>query len=423
MTDPFTSAPSEWLPALANLNRIAVEITRASSDHDVGLTDTLRLIASGAVALVGQSQTEEQATAVFYTCAAADASFDPSSRVAAGFAAAPMWEDAPRPDGLGARALARRQRVLSYEESGLGMHQAMVGAGARVGACYPLVVAAQPVGVLYVYLHEERRFTDLELLLLDNFVNLAAIAIHRVLQLRSIQKHLARKEDELARLRRADWLISSRLGLEETLESILQMALEVTGARYGIFRLVDAEGLRLVTRALAGDDLGRPAVEALPLNTTSITGWVAKTRQPLCIHDVRADPWSRIYYPLDHERVMRSELAVPLLGANGRLEGVINLESPYVGAFSEDDSLLLQSLATQAVIAIQEVRLLDALQELSERLLTQSAQQVFDRLAALACELLGVPVSALWTLEGNDLVVQSATAGHTRAIVSLCTAA
>ena len=73
---------------------------------------------------------------------------------------------------------------------------------------------------------------------------------------------------------------------------------------------------------------------------------------------------------------MRSELAVPLIGASGRLEGVLNLESPAVGAFSEEDSHLLQALATQAVIAIQEVRLLDALQEMAELLLTQPCQQV-----------------------------------------------
>jgi signal transduction histidine kinase len=299
------------------------------------------------------------------------------------------------------------------------MHEAMAAAGARVGVCYPLIVAEQPVGALYVYRHEEGRFSDLELLLLDNLVNLAALAIHREQQLaraadyaQRIQRNLERKEDELARMRRADLLISSRSQLQDTLESILQMALEVTDARYGILRLVDESGGRLLTRALAGDDLGRPAIEALPLNTTSITGWVAKTRDPLCITDVHAEPWARIYYPLDHEREMRSELAVPLIGASGRLEGVINLESPLVGAFSEDDSLLLQSLATQAVIAIQEVRLLDALQEIAERLLTQPLQQVLDRLVELARQLLGAPVGALWTLDEEDLVLQSANAGH-----------
>jgi signal transduction histidine kinase len=221
-----------------------------------------------------------------------------------------------------------------------------------------------------------------------------------------MQADLVRTADELARLRRADLLISSRLRLPDTLEAILQMALEVTGAHYGIFRLVDPNGARLVTAAVAGD-LSRPAVEALPINTTSIMGWAAKLRQPLLIADLQADPWARVYYPLDHEVAMRSELAVPLIGASGRLEGVLNLESPAVGAFSEQDSRLLQALATQAVIAIQEVRLLDALQEIAERLLTQPPQQVFERLVAMACELLNAPVASIWTLEDDQLVLQA----------------
>ncbi len=144
-------------------------------------------------------------------------------------------------------------------------------------------------------------------------------------------------------------------------------------------------------------------MESLPINATSITGWVAKYRQPLCIADVRESPWSRIYYPLDYDLEMRSELAVPLIGANGRLEGVINLESPQVAAFSEEDSHLLQALATQAVIAIQEARLLDALQELAWRLLTDPAPRFFQRLVTLARELLNVAAAAIWTLEGETL--------------------
>lgn len=421
MDDVSTSEEDQLLTALATLNAVAAGINRVSSGHAIGLSDTLRLIAEGAVEVMaaGQPQASGSITAVIYTCDTTGETFAPDSRVAAGRAIMLEGDDAPRAGGLGAQALRQRRRVLSYEAPGLAMHEAMQAAGARVGACYPLIVAGQPVGVLYVYVHEERPFSELELLVLDNLVNLAALAIHREQQLartaeyaHRIQRDLERKEDELARMRRADLLISSRSQLQETLESILQMALEVTDARYGILRLVDESGRRLLTRALAGDDLGRPAIEALPLNTTSIIGWVAKTRAPLCITDVQAEPWARIYYPLDHEREMRSELAVPLIGASGRLEGVINLESPLVGAFSEDDSRLLQSLATQAVIAIQEVRLLDALQEIAERLLTQPLKQVLDRLVELACELLGVPVSALWTLDDDQLVLQSANAGH-----------
>ncbi|MBI4927473.1 MAG: GAF domain-containing protein, partial [Anaerolineae bacterium] len=106
-----------------------------------------------------------------------------------------------------------------------------------------------------------------------------------------------------------------------------------------------------------------------------------------------------IYFPLDANLQMQSELAVPLISASGRMLGVLNLESPLKHAFSEDDRMLLQSFATQAVIAIQEVSLLDAMQEIPQLLLTQPKADVFQRLTGLACDLLNAPVSLIWQQE------------------------
>jgi GAF domain-containing protein len=394
------------LDALASLNQISATINRIGPGDQVSVETTLRLIAQSAIKVV------PGASAVIYTFDQTQRVFDPVSRVSAGERADPVPGDKPRPDGMGMRAIGQRRRVLSYEERDLSVHPIKVDAGAQVVACFPLVVADQAVGALYVYLHENRQFSQLELLMLDNFVNQAAMAIYQARRLASVQRDLARKEDELTRLRRANLLISSRLRLEETLEAILQMALEVINAQYGIFRLVDKNGQNLITRAVAGERMDRPLVEALPINTTSVMGWVAKQRQPVCILDLRAEPWSRIYYPLDAELEMRSELAVPLIGAGGRLEGVLNLESPKPGAFSEQDSHLLQALATQAVIAIQEVRLLDALQEVAGLLLAQPCEQVLNRLVELACDLLNATASDIWTLQYEQLILRAESSSH-----------
>src|SRR5262249_5689159 len=128
---------------------------------------------------------------------------------------------------------------LSYEEGAPDIHPIKLDAGARSVGCFPLIVAEEIVGALYVYLHEERYFDDLELLLLENFVNQAAMAIYHTRQVARIQRDLSRREDEVARLRRAGLLISSRPHLKETLDAILQMALDVTNADYGNFLLVD----------------------------------------------------------------------------------------------------------------------------------------------------------------------------------------
>ncbi len=233
------------------------------------------------------------------------------------------------------------------------------------------------------------------------------MAIQRVGELAGMQRDLARKQDELARLHHAGLLISSRHRLEETLEAILTMALEVTDAHYGVFRLVDRASGHLVTKAIAGDGLGRPHTEPLPIGATSIMGYVAASRRPLRVSDLRQEPWARIDYPLGQELTMRSELAVPLIGSDGRLEGVLNLESPAVDVFSEADSYLLQALATQAVVAIEQVSLLDALQEITERLLTQPYPLVLRRLSELASRLLNNDAGAVWSERGGKLVLET----------------
>lgn len=394
------------LAALSSLNQIGTAVNLLSPDDQVSMEATLRLIVESAAKVI------PGASAVIYSHDPVSQTFDAASRVSAGRPVPQAGARTPRAAGLGMRAIQQRRRVLSYEEQDLDVPALSLADGPCVATCFPLIVAGQPLGALYVYLFEARELNQLELLMLDNFVNQAAMAIYHAQRLSAVQRDLMRKDEELSRLRRASLIISSRLGLKETLETILEMTMEVTGARYGIFRLLDKGGQFLVSHAVSGEKLVRPLVEALPIDAPSVMGWVARTRQTALISDLREPPWSEMYYPLDSALEMRSELAVPLINASGRLEGVLNLESTQVGAFSEDDSHLLQTLATHAVTAIQETRLLDALQEVAMRLLTQPCQQVLDRLVELACDLLNAAASVIWVLEGEELVVRAASAVH-----------
>ena len=96
-----------------------------------------------------------------------------------------------------------------------------------------------------------------------------------------------------------------------------------------------------------------------------------------------------------------------------KIEGVLPLsafkenESPQPGAFSEDDNHMLQSLATYAITAIQEVRLLDALQEAAQLLISQPTQKVLDRLCVMANDLLNTSSSAIWWWLSNDFTTFS----------------
>lgn len=397
-TQPFSTSAndSRLLEALRILNQISLAINRIDSQDSGQNAFSLQLIVESAIRVVPGS------SAVIYTYDQNMGQFEKEMRVSAQpDERAPVSipthaDDEPRPNGMGIRAIQRRRSSFSYEETDIDVHPYHAALGAKAVACFPLIVAEQVVGALYIYLYEERQFTPLEQLMLDNFVNQAAMAIYHTRRLAGVQRDLLRKEEELNQLRRAGLLISSRLRLEETLDSILQLALEITSAQYGIFRLLDKDGGYLITKAVTGLMLERPLVEKLPLHGKSVMAHVARTREPLLISDLRQKPWKDIYYPLDSKIEMRSELAVPLINASGRLEGVLNLESPRLGAFSERDNHLLQSLATYAITAIQEVRLLDALQEAAQLLISQSTQKVLDRLCVMANDLLNTSTSAIW---------------------------
>ena len=396
------------LEALAILNQISNAINNINSDEAAQNVLSLQLIVDSAIRVVPGS------SAVIYTYNQSTNTFETESRVSSSVKNHLSKEerdaDSPRPDGIGMHTIERRKPTFSYEEHDLQVHPYHSARGVKAEACFPLIVAEQVVGILYIYLHEERKFTHLEQLMLDNFVNQAAMAIYHSQRIEGVKKNLMRKDDELNQLRRAGLIISSRLRLEETLDSILQLALEITNAQYGIFRLLDKSGEFLVTSAVSGIDFERPLVEKLPMNGSGIMVHVARTREPLLVPDLREEPWPSIYYPLDSKLEMRAELAVPLIGASGRLEGVLNLESPRPGAFTMDDNHLLQSLATYAITAIQEVRLLDALQEAAQLLVSQPAPKVLEQLCKMANELLNTSSSAIWlTNDSGELILTSFT--------------
>jgi signal transduction histidine kinase/putative methionine-R-sulfoxide reductase with GAF domain len=398
----MVSAPLVF-DALAHLNEIGSAINQLDSGDLVSIQTVLGMIVESATEVVPGS------SAVVYTYDEELGVFDNNSRVSAKEESLSGLDDSPRPDGLGSLAVQRRRRVLSSEEPDMDINPAKVSMGARTLVCFPLIMSKKALGVLYVYLHEERPFTTLELLMLENFVNLTAMTLSLARQFSIAQQEQNRKERELRRLRRAGMMISSRSNMKGTLDAILQVALEITDAIYGIFRLVDHSGKNLICEAISGVGLESPAVEPLPIDEFSVMGTVAVRREPVVVSDLHDEPWNHVYYPLDHRLQMRSEVAVPLIGASGRLEGVLNLESPQVNAFDKQHRYILQILATQAVVAIQEARLLDTLQEVASLLPRLSPQMIHQTLVERACDLLNVPVGMIWLVDRDSVVCQAAS--------------
>jgi len=132
---------------------------------------------------------------------------------------------------------------------------------------------------------------------------------------------------------------------------------------YYLVSIALIEGDELIFRTGAGPRWDDPDFEPIRVKVgeEGITGWVAGTGEPLLVPDVSQEPR---YISLADPIETRSELAVPLK-AKGEIVGVLNVESDRLNAFDESDLTVLQSLAQQAAIAIQNARLYEQAQQLA----------------------------------------------------------
>ena len=157
-TRPFPSFPEETDPrlleALASLNQISNAINRIGSGDGDQNDLSLQLIVDSAIRVIPGS------SAVIYTYDQKTGRFENESRVSAEpegrrpVSGQDPPDDAPRPHGIGMRTIQRRFRCLSYEEPDLNVHPHHAALGVKAVACFPLIVAKQAVGLLYIYLHE-----------------------------------------------------------------------------------------------------------------------------------------------------------------------------------------------------------------------------------------------------------------------------
>jgi len=156
---------------------------------------------------------------------------------------------------------------------------------------------------------------------------------------------------EAESLRRASRFLSRVLDLTQLLEAILGEGLEAVNATRGFVGLVNHNRGEVEVRITAGvgwESLENPRrIRISDEPGAGITGRVAATGVPYLTGDAPRDPHYVMFFP-----DVRSEIAVPLISRQGRVTGVLNLETERPHAFTARDRQLLVALANQASIAI-----------------------------------------------------------------------
>jgi signal transduction histidine kinase/DNA-binding response OmpR family regulator len=168
------------------------------------------------------------------------------------------------------------------------------------------------------------------------------------------EEALKRQNQYLAAAAEIGRLVTSTLDLNTIFSRTVNLVRERFGYYHAAIFIMEETGFNLTLR----EGTGTPGAEmkarqhSLPANASSIVGKVALSGEPVVSNDVTRDP-AHLPNPLLPET--RAEAALPLR-VGSRIIGALDIQATTAGAFTEDDQNVLQILADQVAIAIDNAR-------------------------------------------------------------------
>ena len=240
--------------------------------------------------------------------------------------------------------------------------------GARSTVAVPMIKDGELVGAFAIYRQEVRPFTDKQIDLVTNFAAQAVIAIENTRLLNELRQSLEQQTATSDVLR----VISSSPGdLQPVFKAMLANAVRICEANFGTLFVVEGDEYRTA----AGHNMPSAFLEERQRTPmVSMTGdtalaRVARTKRPVQIPDVAEDP----AYQSDPQRLSfvsqtgaRTVICVPML-KDDAFVGAVAIYRQEVRPFADKQVELLTNFAAQAVIAIENTRLLNELRQSLEQ--------------------------------------------------------
>ena len=317
-------------------------------------------------------------------------------RVAVVYGARPEWVELRRRepvfpvpgsnDPLGRVVATRRFQHIAdvrTEQAYIEQHGPLVAfadvAGARTLLVVPMLKEGQLIGVIGIYRQEVRPFTDKQIALVTNFAAQAVIAIENARLLNELRQRTTDLTERTADLTEAleqqtatsDVLqvISSSPGdLEPVFATMLEKAVRICDASFGNIYRWDGEALHLLATQNTPPAFAE-ARRGFAVRPTSHMRRMVETKTASHVADLAANEDYIERHPGAVAAVelggVRTFLAVPMLKENEMI-GSFSLYRQEVRPFADKQVALVTSFAAQAVIAIENARLLKELRERTE---------------------------------------------------------
>jgi GAF domain-containing protein len=254
------------------------------------------------------------------------------------------------------------------------------GASARLGGarslvCVPMLKDDVLIGAISIYRQEVQPFTEKQIELVQNFAAQAVIAIENARLLNELRGSLERQTATADILR---VIASTPEDSKHALDTIAETASRMFGVANVNFRRIEGDVLRIVSSAGPTIERLRKALPDIPLEPTDPAVRCFLDNHQIPVEDrqaVLANERGAIAAAL-RELPVRSQVFTPL-SRQGEAIGVMIVTHGEVQPFSQGDLNLMKGFADQAVIAIENARLLGELRQrttdLSESLEQQTA--------------------------------------------------
>jgi GAF domain-containing protein len=303
--------------------------------------------------------------------------------------------------------------------------------GARSLVGVPMLKDDELIGAILIYRQEVRPFTDKQIELVQNFAAQAVIAIENARLLNELRQRtddLAESLEQQTATSEVLKVISSSPGdLNPVFEAILENAVHICDAKFGNLWLREGSKVRIV--AIKGGSqeyrdylFSEPVLEPDP---QSAMGRIALTKEVVQIEDISNAPTygQRMRIATIQIAKARTLVGVPML-KDDQVIGVIAIYRQEVRPFTDKQIELVRNFAAQAVIAIENARLLNELRESLEqqtatsevlRVISSSTgdlQPVFDAMLTNATRLCGANYGTLWLHEGDHRMRAAALYGN-----------